>query len=56
MRFCKLLAAIRVVAAVSTTALAVVVEREWTPDDMKNNPGEFRYPPKWETTASSTLK
>ena len=41
MRFCKLLAAILVVAAVSTTALAVVVEREWTPDDMKQNPGEF---------------
>ncbi len=41
MRFRKLPAAILVVATVSTTALAVVVRREWTPDDVKQNPAEF---------------
>jgi hypothetical protein len=41
MRFYKLLAAILVVAAVSTTALAVVVKTEWTPEFVKQNPGAF---------------
>jgi hypothetical protein len=41
MTFRKLLAATLMVATVSTTALAVVVQREWTPDDLKGIPGEF---------------
>jgi hypothetical protein len=40
-RIRKLLAATLVVAMVSTAALAVVVQREWTPTDLKQNPVEF---------------
>ncbi|MFZ1936815.1 MAG: hypothetical protein WCB27_07755, partial [Thermoguttaceae bacterium] len=41
MTFRKLLAAILVVVAVSTTALAVVMQHTWTPDEVKQNSGEF---------------
>ncbi len=41
MTFRRLLAAILIVATVSTTASAVVVVREWTPNDMKETPGTF---------------
>jgi hypothetical protein len=39
--FPKLLTAIPVVAAVSTSALALQLEFEWTPDAVKQNPGKF---------------
>jgi hypothetical protein len=41
MTFRKLLAAILMVATVSTPAWAVVVKREWTPDAVKQSAGEF---------------